>query len=58
MRTDIRRDAMKEIGYTHGGLRNTPETFFDGLKFDPTNSVTVAPISTVVKAIAAARASC
>ena len=30
---------MKEIGYTHGGLDNKPETFFDGSKFDPTGDL-------------------
>ncbi|HVJ46389.1 MAG TPA: CmpA/NrtA family ABC transporter substrate-binding protein [Luteolibacter sp.] len=35
MRTDIYEEAMKEIGYTHGGLSNDAETFFDGIKFDP-----------------------
>ncbi len=35
MRTDIYEEAMKEIGYTHGGLNNDAESFFDGTKFDP-----------------------
>jgi len=35
MRTDIYEEAMKEIGYTHGGLDNKPESLFDGSKFDP-----------------------
>jgi nitrate/nitrite transport system substrate-binding protein len=35
MRTDIYEDAMKEIGYKHGGLSEQPETFFDGKSFDP-----------------------
>ena len=26
---------MKEIGYTKGALDDSPETFFDGVKFDP-----------------------
>jgi nitrate/nitrite transport system substrate-binding protein len=34
-RTDLYEEAMKEIGYAHGGLNNDPETLFDGLKFDP-----------------------
>jgi nitrate/nitrite transport system substrate-binding protein len=37
MRTDIYEEAMKEIGVTHGGLDNSPETLFDGVAFDPTN---------------------
>jgi len=35
MRTDIYEEAMKEIGYTHGGLNNDKETLFDGATFDP-----------------------
>ena len=36
MRPDIYEEAMKEIGYTHGGANNDAETLFDGVKFDPT----------------------
>ncbi len=35
MRADLYEEAMKEMGYTHGGLDNSPETFFDGTVFDP-----------------------
>lgn len=35
MRTDIYEEAMKEIGYVHGGLNNDQETLFDGVTFDP-----------------------
>jgi len=35
MRNDIYEEAMKEIGYKHGGLDNKPEKFFDGMTFDP-----------------------
>ncbi|MFO1497222.1 MAG: CmpA/NrtA family ABC transporter substrate-binding protein [Verrucomicrobiota bacterium] len=35
MRTDLYEEAMKEIGYAHGGLNNDKETLFDGLIFDP-----------------------
>ena len=35
MRSDIYEEAMKEIGYTHGGADNSPETLFDGITFDP-----------------------
>lgn len=35
MRPDIYEEAMKEIGYKHGGLDNKPETLFDGKTFDP-----------------------
>jgi nitrate/nitrite transport system substrate-binding protein len=36
MRPDIYEQAMKEIGYKHGGLDNSPETLFDRKVFDPT----------------------
>ena len=29
--------AMKEIGFSHGGKDDKPETFFDGKAFDPAN---------------------
>ena len=35
MRTDLYEEAMKEIGYQHGGLNNDPETLFDGKTFVP-----------------------
>ncbi len=35
MRTDLYEEAMKEIGYKHGGRDDSPETLFDGVKFDP-----------------------
>jgi nitrate/nitrite transport system substrate-binding protein len=35
MRTDIYEEAMKEIGYQHGGVDNDKETLFDGVTFDP-----------------------
>ena len=35
VRPDIYEEAMKEIGYTHGGLNNDPETLFDGIPFNP-----------------------
>ena len=36
MRTDLYEEAMKEIGYAHGGMNMDPETLFDGVTFDPT----------------------
>jgi hypothetical protein len=33
--TDKHQEAMKEIGYTHGGANADPETLFDGVTFDP-----------------------
>ncbi len=35
MRPDIYEEAMRELGYTHGGRDDTPETLFDGVTFDP-----------------------
>lgn len=35
MRPDIYEEAMKEIGYAHGGLDDKPETLFDGKTFNP-----------------------
>src|SRR4051794_20626314 len=37
MRNDIYEEAMKEIGYKHGGKDEKPETLFDGKTFDPKN---------------------
>jgi nitrate/nitrite transport system substrate-binding protein len=38
MRPDIYEEAMKELGYVHGGAEEKPETFFDGITFDPKNA--------------------
>jgi nitrate/nitrite transport system substrate-binding protein len=35
MRTDLYEEAMKEIGYAHGGQDMSAETLFDGITFDP-----------------------
>ncbi len=35
MRPDIYEEAMKEIGFAHGGADNKPETLFDNVTFDP-----------------------
>ncbi len=35
MRTDIYEEAMKEIGFAHGGANKDSEKFFDGAVFDP-----------------------
>jgi len=37
MRADLYEEAMKEIGYAHGGADNSAETLFDGITFDPAN---------------------
>jgi nitrate/nitrite transport system substrate-binding protein len=39
MRGDIYEEAMKEIGYAHGGKDITAETLMDGVKFDPTGDL-------------------
>jgi len=35
MRADLYEEAMKEIGYAHGGADNSAETLFDGATFNP-----------------------
>jgi nitrate/nitrite transport system substrate-binding protein len=35
MRADLYEEAMKELGFAHGGLDEKPETLFDGVTFDP-----------------------
>lgn len=35
MRADLYEDAMKEIGYVHGGSSDEGWSLFDGVKFDP-----------------------
>ena len=42
MRTDLYEEAMKEIGYKHGGRDDGAETLFDGAKFDPKDAETYA----------------
>ena len=42
MRTDLYEEAMKEVGYAHGGADQTPETLFDGAVFDPKDPETYA----------------
>ena len=36
IRADLYEEAMREIGYTHGGVDNRSETLFDNITFDPT----------------------
>ena len=35
MRPDLYDEAMKELGYTHGGHNDASETLFDDIIFDP-----------------------
>ncbi len=51
MRSDIYEEAMKEIGYTHGGADTSAETLFDGIKFDPTGDLEAYAASFAVKTI-------
>lgn len=51
MRADIYEDAMKEIGYKHGGLSDSVETLFDGSKFDPKSDLEKYAASFAVKSL-------
>ncbi|MFT3990618.1 MAG: CmpA/NrtA family ABC transporter substrate-binding protein [Luteolibacter sp.] len=51
MRHDIYEEAMKEIGYTHGGLSDSKETFFDGSVFDPAGDLEAYAASFAVKTL-------
>lgn len=51
MRADIYEEAMKEIGYTHGGASTDKETFFDGTTFDPTGDMEAYAASFAVKTL-------
>lgn len=51
MRSDIYEEAMKEIGFTHGGASMEKDTFFDGSVFDPTADMEAYAASFAVKTI-------
>ncbi len=51
MRADIYEEAMKEIGYIHGGISNAKETFFDGSVFDTTGDMEEYTKSFAVKTL-------
>ncbi|MES2981768.1 MAG: CmpA/NrtA family ABC transporter substrate-binding protein [Verrucomicrobiota bacterium] len=51
MRTDFYEEAMKEIGYSHGGLSEEKETFFDGSVFDPKGDMEAFAASFAVKTL-------
>jgi nitrate/nitrite transport system substrate-binding protein len=51
MRSDLYESAMKEIGYTHGGMSAAPETFFDGVTFDPKADLEAFAASFAVKTL-------
>jgi nitrate/nitrite transport system substrate-binding protein len=51
MRPDIYEEAMKEIGYQHGGLSDSVETLFDGSMFDPKSDLEKYAASFAVKSL-------
>ncbi len=53
MRSDIYEEAMKEIGYAHGGVDEKPETLFDGVTFDPKADLEAYAASFAVKTLKA-----
>lgn len=53
MRPDLYEEAMKEIGYAHGGADEKPETLFDGKIFDPKSDLDAYASSFDVKSIKA-----
>jgi nitrate/nitrite transport system substrate-binding protein len=53
MRPDLYEEAMKEIGYAHGGQDEKPETLFDGKTFDPKGDLDAYAASFEVKSIKA-----
>ncbi len=50
-RPDIYEEAMKEIGLKHAGASDAPETFFDGVKFDPKGDLEAFAASFAVKSL-------
>jgi nitrate/nitrite transport system substrate-binding protein len=53
MRPDLYEEAMKEIGYKHGGQDDKPETLFDGKTFNPKGDLDAYAASFDVKSIKA-----
>jgi nitrate/nitrite transport system substrate-binding protein len=51
MRTDIYEEAMKEIGYAHGGLNESTESLFDGSVFNPKGDMEAYAASFAVKTL-------
>ena len=51
MRGDIYEEAMKEIGYKHGGASMEKETLFDGTVFDPTTDMETYAKSFAIKTL-------
>lgn len=53
MRPDIYEEAMREIGFAHGGLDEKPDTFFDGKVFDAKSDLDAFAASFPVNSIKA-----
>jgi nitrate/nitrite transport system substrate-binding protein len=53
MRADLYEEAMKEIGYAHGGADDKAETLFDGVSFDPKADLEAYAASFAVKTLKA-----
>lgn len=53
MRGDIYEEAMKEIGYAHGGADAKPESLFDGSVFDPKGDMEAYAASFAIKSLKA-----
>ncbi len=53
MRSDLYEEAMKEIGYAHGGVDEKAETLFDGVTFDPKADLEAYAASFAVKTLKA-----
>ena len=51
MRPDLYEEAMKELGYAHGGQNEEPETLFDGITFDPKDDLEAYAKNFEVKAL-------
>jgi nitrate/nitrite transport system substrate-binding protein len=51
MRPDIYEEAMKEIGFKHGGPSDKPEKLFDGSVFDPKGDPEAYAASFAVKSL-------
>jgi nitrate/nitrite transport system substrate-binding protein len=51
MRGDIYAEAMKEIGVTERLSDDSPETLFDGVKFDPKGDLEAYAASFAVKSL-------
>jgi nitrate/nitrite transport system substrate-binding protein len=51
MRPDIYEEAMKEIGYAHGGRDDKPEVLFDNKSFDPAGDLEAYAASFEIKSL-------